>query len=87
MADIVAHAYSHNTASGAAAGQHKSLGSAWEQQTLKRKQTKNMISSDHLPISSEVTFKKLKDKFYNCPQAWIRYIISVILLKVPNLFI
>lgn len=87
MPDIVAHACSHNTASGAAAGQHKSLGSAWKQQTLKRKQTKNMISSDHLPITSEVTFKKLKDKFYNCPQAWIRYIISIILLKVPSLFI
>lgn len=50
MPDIVAHACSHHTVSGAAAGRHKSL-SAWEQQTLKRKQTKNMISSDHLPIS------------------------------------
>lgn len=78
MPDIVAHACSHNTASGAA---------AWKRQTLKRKQTKNMISSDHLPISSEVTFKKLKDKFYNCPQAWIRHIICVIFLKVPSLFI
>lgn len=85
MPDIVAHACSHHTVSGAAAGRHKSL-SAWEQQTLKRKQTKN-ISSDHLPISSEVTLKKLKNEFYNCPQAWIRHIISIILLKVPSLFI
>lgn len=57
----------------------------------KRKKTKNMISSGLLPASSEVTFKKLKDKFYSteghCPQPWIWHIISLILLKVPGLFI